>query len=146
VLQPIKLLSLSLGSPEIIVFKGLLSSVGILLLAGCSTAASPETRSLLLPMVQQLDCSSPAGVTLEPDQLTLRIALGRRPTSGYGVQVVQQQVDGTRIHIAFEEQKPKGMAAQVLTSPCVRIALPDDWQQLNVRDQQHDLDWKFVRQ
>jgi hypothetical protein len=128
------------------VFKGLLSSFCILLLVGCSAASIPESRSRLLPMVQQLDCSSPAGVALEPDQLTLRIALGRRPTSGYAVQILQQQVDGTHIRIAFEEQKPKGMAAQVLTSPCVRIALPDDWQQLNVRDQQKDLDWSFVRQ
>lgn len=127
-------------------FKGLLSPVCILLLAGCSAAAIPESRSPLLPMVQQLDCSSPAGVVLESDQLTLRIALGRRPTSGYAVQVLQQQVDGTHIRIAFEEQKSVGMAAQVLTSPCVRIALPDDWQQLNVRDQQNGLDWNFVRQ
>ncbi|MDH3716073.1 MAG: hypothetical protein OET44_19755 [Gammaproteobacteria bacterium] len=65
------------------------------------------------------------GVDFETDGLVL-IELGRRPTAGYQMHLASQHMvldkgDGV---ITFSVDKPAGPAAQVITSPCLLVAVP----------------------
>jgi hypothetical protein len=55
------------------------------------------------------------------------VSAGQRPTAGYRLQLVssQVQVAGGKVLIRLQEQKPSGdsMVAQVLTTPCIVLAL-----------------------
>lgn len=123
--------------------QGITLLVVTLITTACSTAQPVETTALAT--VQDLNCPFPAGVDLTTDRQALRISLGRRPTAGYGIELTRQDVEGDHLVLEFSEQQPKGMAAQMLTSPCMTVLLPDDWQQLVVQNRQNGQRWQFSR-
>lgn len=52
--------------------------------------------------------------------------LGTRPTAGYGIRLREARVDGDTLMVRYEEQTPgpDTMAAELLTSPFLIVALP----------------------
>ena len=78
-------------------------------------------------------CAAPVGVSVRYGTLT--IALGDRPSTGYGVQIVGQQEDSGEYEFIYRETKPQAgrVYAQMITQPCAQVILPKDWQQVTVR-------------
>lgn len=67
----------------------------------------------------------------EPDwsrQLALVVAMGQRPTAGYGVamQAAEARLDGAvlELSVVWQEPPPDAMVAQVVTHPCLWVRLP----------------------
>lgn len=72
------------------------------------------------------------------------IEMGRRPTAGFGLAPLEPAfsvADGTaRLSIAWQEPGPESVVAQVMTSPCLLIAVPrGDYDRIVVRDQDNQL-------
>ncbi|MCY0963637.1 protease complex subunit PrcB family protein [Parathalassolituus penaei] len=124
-------------------FKGITLLWVVLMITACSTAQPAETAALAT--VQELNCPYPAGVDLDNHRQSVRISLGRRPSAGYHIELTRQDVDSGNLFLEFSEQRPDGMAAQMLTSPCMTVSLPDDWQQLVVQNRQNGQRWQFSR-
>lgn len=138
------LMTLKLNSREIM-NKGLALSALIVLLAACSAAQTTGTVGQpVLATEQQLNCPFPAGVTLSADQERLIIALGQRSSAGFGIELTRQDVASGDLLIAYEEKRPQGMAAQMMTSPCMYLSLPEDWQTLVVENGQTGERAQFV--
>lgn len=120
-------------------WKFLAFSVCSIVLSGCATVATDASNnpsSSLLPMKQQLHCQREEGVMLSDDQNSVVVSLGWRPTLGYRVRVEAQEVDGTEVYLGVEEVKPasSGAVAQVTSSPCLTVELPQDWTVLVVEN------------
>jgi hypothetical protein len=63
------------------------------------------------------------------------VTLGQKPTAGYSVGLAETRADGDVLNLVMSvtEPPPDAMTAQVITSPCVVLALPaDGWQQVRV--------------
>ncbi|MFL0805756.1 MAG: protease complex subunit PrcB family protein [Oceanobacter sp.] len=111
-------------------------------LAGCVSVATggsaccDNSASKMLPMKQELHCQQEEGVMLSDDQNSVIVSLGWRPTLGYRVRVEGQEVDGTEVYLGVEEVKPasSGAVAQVMSSPCLTVELPQDWTVLVVEN------------
>ncbi len=90
-------------------------------------------------------CADPEGVAMRGNAVT--IALGSRPTTGYGVDIVQQAGRVSDMVLTFQEKKPapNTMQGQMMTSPCLQIMLPAEWQKLTVIDQESQQRWRFTR-
>jgi hypothetical protein len=69
----------------------------------------------------------PAGVDFARDGVVL-VAMGRRATAGYGVGLESEQVQVkggvATLVVRFDEPPPGAIMAQVITSPCLLVALP----------------------
>nr|WP_252738133.1 protease complex subunit PrcB family protein [Marinobacter salexigens] len=71
----------------------------------------------------------------------LFVTLGERPTSGYSLSLSSAQSTTSTLQLAVTMRSPAPgtMTAQVITSPCVVVAVPArDWSQIRVsgvRDQ-----------
>ena len=102
----------------------------VLALPACTTVAVQENT---LPMSSMNHCAAPVGVSVRYGTLT--IALGDRPSTGYGVQIVGQQEDSGEYEFIYRETKPQAglVYAQMITQPCAQLILPKDWQQVTVR-------------
>jgi len=110
-----------------------------LMLAACAGQAKPVE----LYSKNSLNCGVMAGVTLLDRELTINA--GERPTPGYGVEVKEQTSDRKGVNIAYEISKPAAgsMLPQMMTSPCRRITLPEDWKRLTVTDLESGQKWVF---
>ncbi|MDO6682791.1 protease complex subunit PrcB family protein [Oceanobacter sp. 5_MG-2023] len=93
----------------------------------------------------QLHCGMDAGVTLKEDGSQVVIALGPRPTPGYQVVLEQSEMRDSMVSVTFHEQLPQqgSIAAQVMTSPCIMLALPETWQSLRVSSSDSGAVWQF---
>lgn len=69
----------------------------------------------------------------------LVIEYGRKPTAGYHVavsRVARLRGSELTVHATFLSPRPDAMVAQVLTTPCVVVAVPDhDYRKVRVLDQ-----------
>lgn len=110
-------------------------------LSACATV-----MPLSLPLSTMDQCAAPEGVSLRFNALT--IALGERPHAGYGIDLVGQQQDDGDYQLIFRERypDPDRQYAQVITSPCLQVILPADWQHLTVTDQLSGREWTLTPQ
>ncbi|MCD8521218.1 MAG: protease complex subunit PrcB family protein [Saccharospirillaceae bacterium] len=119
-----------------------------LLLAGLTMAltACTTVMPLSLPLSTMDQCAAEPGVSLRFNALT--IALGERPHTGYGIDLVGQQQDDGDYQLIFRERypAPDRQYAQVMTSPCLQVILPAGWQHLTVTDQLSGQEWTFTPQ
>lgn len=78
----------------------------------------------------------PAGEgALKAGRDVLVIYLGQRPTPGYGAELRQAQTVEKVLTLSLEATRPDSdaMMAQVITTPCVALAIPDEgWSSLYV--------------
>lgn len=123
------------------VFSSSILLLALVLAVGCSYTPALEGEPVLAQQ-QQLQCNGLAGVSLV-DGNAVEIRLGQRPTAGYSVQLLRQQISSGRVILVWEEQRPNGMVAQVMTAPCMSVALPSEWQELEVRNRQTGQAWLF---
>jgi len=112
------------------------SLTGCLSIATGGSACCDSASGKGLPMKQELHCQKEEGVMLSDDQNSVVVSLGWRPTLGYRVRVEDQDIDGTEVYLGVEEVKPaSSMAvAQVTSSPCLTVTLPEEWTVLVVEN------------
>jgi hypothetical protein len=110
-----------------------LATTAFLLSSGCTTVASQEVR---LPMSKMNHCAEAEGLTLRYGTLT--IALGERPNTGYGLELVGQSERDGEFDLLYREIRPQPgrMYAQVITQPCLQVILPKGWHKVTVKNQQ----------
>lgn len=110
-----------------------LATSAVLLNGGCTTVASQEVR---LPMSKMNHCAEAEGLTLRYGTLT--IALGERPNTGYGLELVGQSERDGEFDLIYRETRPQPGRnyAQVITQPCLQVILPKRWHKVTVKNQQ----------
>lgn len=118
----------------------------LIALSGVTACMSAPTQVLDLAIENKTRCSAPAGVTLTDKGLM--ISAGSKPTPGYAIEVVRQEQQSGSIELDYQVSSPAGGAimAQVLTSPCGYLSLPDDWQSLSVTNIDSGETWSFSNQ
>ena len=106
----------------------------VLTLSGLT--ACTTVQSTRLPMSSMNHCAAPEGVSVKYGTLT--IALGERPSLGYGIEIIGQQEDDGAYDFIYRETRPQPdrMYGQVITQPCVQVVLPSDWKRVKVTAQQ----------
>ena len=119
------------------------SSLLVAVSAGVLSACAGTTSQLDLVASTDLHCGSIPSVTVVDDVLT--IGAGEKPTPGYAVQLNEQSRKGDSIRIAYQVSGPKegAILAQMITSPCTRVTLPEDWQRLTVENKDSGQQWVF---
>ncbi|WP_077530557.1 protease complex subunit PrcB family protein [Vreelandella utahensis] len=85
----------------------------------------------------QVDGLLPAGEgALEAGHDVLVVYLGQRPTPGYGGELRQAQMVDGNLELSLNATEPESgsIMAQVITTPCVALAIPEQgWSSLSVR-------------
>lgn len=79
-------------------------------------------------------------VNLEKESLVI-VTLGQKPTAGYSVGLESAQADKRTLKLAMKVNSPAPdmMVAQVITSPCVVLAVANEgWQRLEVSGLQEE--------
>lgn len=116
---------------------------GVLALSTGGCATGPER---LESVTHEQDCAGNEGVTLVSDE-ELRLSLGVRPTAGYGIHF-RQGADNGYVRVNYREITPpkEQFAAQIVTSPCVRIPLRSGWHQIEVINDDNGQMWEFRAQ
>lgn len=81
-------------------------------------------------------------------EAVLVLAMGSRPTAGYGLALAERSAvrdaDGLEVRVDWREPAPGSMQAQVITYPCLLIAVPGDgYAQVRVVDAQGTLRFSF---
>lgn len=123
----------------------LMASISLILagatLSGCAGTATP----IDLTTRTEMHCGRLASVTVLDDVVS--IGAGERPTPGYAVELTSQtrKKDHIKLNYRVSTPTPGAMLPQMMTSPCQRIELPDDWQRLTVTDEDSGQDWIFER-
>jgi hypothetical protein len=133
----------------------------LLLAGGCTQARTVEVITLmshghcqeLAPGVHRVDLDTVArlrGSTMigfeddpsgseEEELLLIAIALGQRPSAGYGLVLDgpgQLHERALTLRVAETRPSPDAMAAQVITHPCLVVGIPDrDLDVVRVRDE-----------
>ncbi|OZC37833.1 hypothetical protein B9Q17_14935 [Marinobacter vinifirmus] len=102
---------------------------------GVAPVSSPEALENLLGVSgQNMATGVIRQVDLASEQLII-VTLGQKPTAGYsvGLQDVQWQEPVLKLAMQVNSPAPDMMVAQVITSPCVVLAVKGDhWQRLEV--------------
>lgn len=113
-----------------------LSLTGCFAIATGGSACCDSATSKALPMTQEMHCQLEEGVILADDMSSVTVSLGWRPTLGYRVRVEDEDIDGTEVYLGVREIKPASdmAVAQVTTSPCLTVTLPDNWTVLVVEN------------
>ncbi|OEY65269.1 protease complex subunit PrcB family protein [Marinobacter sp. X15-166B] len=94
--------------------------------AGVRHLADLSGQTLALGPLEQLDFSR--------EHLVL-VALGQKPTGGYGVTLAQAVIESgeLRLTVSVHQPEPGTMVTQALTTPCAVVAVTaDDWRKLVV--------------
>lgn len=119
--------------------------IGALSLATSACSLLPRTSSPTLAITASNHCADPEGVAMRGNAVT--IALGSRPTTGYGVDIVKQDGRVTDMVLTYRERtpSPNQLQGQMMTAPCLQIMLPPEWQQLTIVNQETDKRWRFTR-
>lgn len=108
-------------------------------LSACTLSPKPMT----LVAENHLHCGNSDGVALDGTLLTIRA--GSRPTPGYAVELLSQTRRSDHLQITYQVSEPPAgrMLAQMLTSPCTTLQLPETWDSLRVVNQQSGKVWDF---
>jgi len=119
----------------------ILSLISAATLTACAGTATPVN----LAATAELHCGRIASVTVVDDVLT--IGAGEKPTPGYSVQLTEQTRKGDHLTVEYAiSEPPQGaILAQMMTSPCSHISLPEDWQRLTVQNKTSGQQWVFER-
>ncbi|MBM94762.1 MAG: hypothetical protein CMI09_02790 [Oceanospirillaceae bacterium] len=133
-------------------WKPLIFATCSLALTGCfavatgGSACCDSASQTALPMKQELHCQLEEGVILADDMSSVVVSLGWRPTLGYRVRVEDEDIDGTEVYLGVREIKPASdlAVAQVTSSPCLTVTLPDDWTVLVVENTESDRVRRFT--
>jgi hypothetical protein len=114
---------------------------GTLVIAAC--AGKPA--ALDLSTSANLQCKANAGVSLMDSTLT--IGAGSKPTPGYNVQLEEQIDDDGHIKLTYDVSSPRTgvILPQMITTPCLYVTLPDDWERLSVINKESGQSWVFDR-
>lgn len=84
----------------------------------------------------EVDGLLPAGEgALESGHDLLVVYLGERPTPGYGGELQEVDLSGDTLELSLKATEPESdaMMAQVITNPCLAVAVPDEgWSKLSV--------------
>lgn len=117
------------------------ASLALMALALNACTLTPQPMTLVAENHQH--CGTGDGVELDGSLLTLRA--GQRPTPGYAVELLSQTRRSDHLQITYRvsEPPPGRMLAQVMTSPCTRVQLPEHWQSLRVVNQDTGEVWDF---
>ncbi|WP_419811360.1 protease complex subunit PrcB family protein [Bacterioplanoides sp.] len=107
-------------------------------LASCTTSTV-----LLQPSEPKPNCTAHEGVALI-NRDGVRLSLGQRPSAGYGIDHRMTERDGM-VSIHYRETRPAEgyLTAQVITTPCVYVALPANWQTARVVNKDSGQTWEF---
>ncbi|MDF1763459.1 MAG: protease complex subunit PrcB family protein [Oleibacter sp.] len=118
-----------------------LASLVSLSLVAC--AAPSNTIELATQANNQ--CSVIESVVVMDDLLTINA--GERPTLGYAVQLTEQTQADAKVTLMYQiTSPPKGaMVAQMMTSPCLYVTLPKEWQTVIVINETSAQRWTFNR-
>lgn len=84
------------------------------------------TQNMAVQQLRQVDLAK---------EHLLFVTLGERPTSGYSLSLssVQSTTSTLQLAVAMRSPAPGTMTAQVITSPCVVVAVPArDWSEIRV--------------
>ncbi|MEC7815993.1 MAG: protease complex subunit PrcB family protein [Pseudomonadota bacterium] len=93
-----------------------------------------ERESLLDLNGQNMVTRAVRDVNLTRESIVI-VTLGQKPTAGYSVGLANASADGETLTLSVQVSSPPAdaMTAQVITSPCVVLAVPaDNWQQIRV--------------
>ena len=114
-----------------------------LMVASLLSACAGQARPVELESRVSLHCAVIESVSLVDSELTINA--GEKPTPGYGIEIVSQTRDRDRIAVAYRLSTPAAGAIlpQMMTSPCRQIQLPDDWERLNVTNEDSGQTWVF---
>lgn len=99
-------------------------------------AGIPTDGELSLSVKQKPTCSISGVLLSGSNEDRLIIGLGQRPTAGFSMMLADQVIKNGEISISYEEVKPDGdtAVAQVMTSPCMIVGLPEVWSGLRVTE------------
>jgi len=97
---------------------------------------SERLQQLLELPAQNMAVQQLRQVDLEKEHL-LFVTLGEKPTGGFSVSLASASVESTkntlRLSMAVRSPAPGTMVTQVITSPCVVVAVPaTDWPEIRV--------------
>lgn len=109
-----------------------------------SVLASCTTSTVLLqPSEPQQNCTAHEGVALI-NRDGVRLSLGQRPSAGYGIDHSVREEEGV-VSIHYRETRPPegSLSAQVITTPCVYVPLPQNWQKARVVNKDNGQTWEF---
>ncbi|WP_372964371.1 protease complex subunit PrcB family protein [Marinobacter sp.] len=102
---------------------------------GVAYIRSPETLESLLGVVgQNMATGVIREVDLAREQLII-VTLGQKPTAGYslGLDSVSRENSTLKLDVQLTRPAPGTMVAQVITSPCVVLAVAGgDWRRIEV--------------
>ena len=102
--------------------------------------ASAEDWRFHYGQVMSLRMNPPAPPVDFPREGVLLLAMGQRPSAGYGMSLVGDTVaiqDGVlTVRVAWREPPPGYRQAQMISNPCLLLKLPDaNFRRFQVRDQ-----------
>lgn len=104
---------------------------------GLAYVETPERLQQLLDLpAQNMAVQQLRQVDLEKEHL-LFVTLGEKPTGGYSISLVSATAETSssplRLAVSVRSPAPETMTTQVITSPCVVVAVPaHDWPEVQV--------------
>lgn len=104
---------------------------------GLAYVKTPERLQQLLDLpAQNIAVQQLRQVDLKKEHL-LFVTLGEKPTGGYSVSLVSASAENTgsplQLAVAVRSPAPETMTTQVITSPCVIVAIPaHHWPEVRV--------------
>lgn len=110
-------------------------------LTACTTViVQPEA----LPISSTTQCAAPEGVSVRYN--SLYIAIGQRPSAGYGVELVSQLRQQHTYQFTYRETQPSvgQRHAQMQTNPCLIIVMPKTWDKAFVVNQYTQEQWRVT--
>lgn len=117
------------------------ASLALLWLTGCTTTiVQPEAR----PVSSTSQCAAPEGVSVRYN--SLYIAVGKRPNTGYGVELVSQLRQQDTYQFTYRETGPIAgqRYGQMQTKPCLIIVMPQQWDRAFVVNEQTGEQWRVT--
>lgn len=116
----------------------------LLLMSGIMACATGS--SSLQDVTYHQDCGSREGVTLLSNA-QIRVSLGQRPSAGYSLHHRQTNNNGY-VNIHYREMTPDAdqLTAQIITTPCMFVSLPENWHSVQVINDDNGQMWEFRSQ
>ncbi len=81
-------------------------------------------------------------VALPDEAIAVGIFLGMRPTAGYLIDIVSTAESGSAFDVVYEERKPTGPVAMVITFPYLIRLFPEPGLPVRVEKRRY---WRFIR-
>ena len=108
-------------------------------LSACATTVLPPAA---LPISSSNQCAAPDGASVRYN--SVYVAIGKRPNTGFGVELVSQLKKGNIYQFTVREVTPVAgrMYGQMQTHPCLIIVMPNTWQEAWVVNQSTGQQWR----